>query len=36
MTNFDMSPVEVSQELLDRLKEIPTATVYNALRNFGS
>lgn len=36
MTTFDMSPVEVSQEVLDGLKAIPTATVYNAVRQFGS
>ena len=36
MTNFDMDPVEVSQEILDGLKAIPTATVYNALRNSDS
>ena len=32
----DMKAVEVSQEILDRLKTIPTATVYNAVRYFGS
>ena len=36
MTTFDMKPVEVSQEVLDGLKAIPTATVYNAVRHFGS
>ena len=36
MPTFDMKPVEVSQEILDALKEIPTATIYNALRSFGS
>ena len=36
MTTFDMKPVEVSQEVLDGLKTIPTATVYGAVRNFGS
>ena len=36
MANSDMEPVEVSQEILDGLKAIPTATVYNALRSFGS
>tara|TARA_Y100000588_G_C14207846_1_gene905388 strand:+ start:635 stop:1372 length:738 start_codon:yes stop_codon:yes gene_type:complete len=36
MIKFDMNPVEVSQEVLDGLKLIPTATVYNALRSFGS
>ena len=33
--SFDMSPVEVPQEILDGLKIIPTATVYNAVRHFG-
>ena len=33
---FDMTPVEVSQEILDGLKTIPTVTVYGAVRNFGS
>ncbi|SVD97059.1 uncharacterized protein METZ01_LOCUS449913, partial [marine metagenome] len=32
MATFDMKPVEVSQEILDGLKKIPTATIYNALR----
>ena len=36
MATFDMKPVEVSQEVLDSLKAIPTATIYNALRSFGS
>jgi regulator of RNase E activity RraA len=36
MPTFDMKPVEVSQELLNSLKSIPTATIYNALRSFGS
>ena len=36
MTTFDMTPVEVSQETLDGLKALPTATVYNAVRRFGS
>ncbi len=36
MTQFDMKPVEVSQETLDGLKALPTATVYNAARHFGS
>ena len=36
ITKTDMVPVEVSQELLEGLKKIPTATVYNALRTFGS
>lgn len=35
-TTFDMTPVEVSQEVLDGLKTIPTVTVYGAVRNFGS
>jgi 5-oxopent-3-ene-1,2,5-tricarboxylate decarboxylase / 2-hydroxyhepta-2,4-diene-1,7-dioate isomerase len=34
--SFDMRSVEVSQEILDGLKTIPTATVYNAVRYFGS
>ena len=33
--SFDMSPVEVPQEILNGLKIIPTATVYNAVRHFG-
>ena len=36
MVTLDMSPVEVSQEVLDGLKSIPTATVYNAVRSMGS
>ncbi len=36
MAAFDMKPVDVSQETLDGLKSIPTATVYNAVRHFGS
>ena len=36
ISNIDMSPVEIAQEVLDGFKEIPTATVYNGLRNFGS
>ena len=32
----DMKPVEVSQDVLDGLKSIPTATVYNAVRSMGS
>ena len=36
MAQFDMKPVEVSQEVLYGLKAIPTATVYNAVRHFGS
>ena len=36
MTTFDMTPVEVSQEVLDGLKAIPTATVYGGVRRFGS
>lgn len=35
-TAFDMNPVEVPQDVLDGLKTIPTATVYNAVRHFGS
>ena len=33
---FDMKPVQVQQEILDGLKEIPTATVYGAVCSFGS
>ena len=33
---FDMKPVEVPQEILDGFKTIPTATVYSAVRQFGS
>ena len=36
ISNSDMGLVEVSQEILDGLKAIPTVTVYSALRNFGS
>ena len=36
MPVFDMKPVDVSQDVLDGLKSIPTATVYNGVRNFGS
>ena len=36
MTTFDMTPVEVSQEVLDGLKAIPTATIYGGVRHFGS
>ena len=32
--SFDMRPTEVSQEILDGFKTIPTATVYNAVRHF--
>ena len=33
---FDMKPVEVPQSVLDGLKLLPTATVYGAVRRFGS
>jgi len=33
---FDMKPVHVPDEVLEKLKSIPTATVYNAVRYFGS
>ena len=33
---FDMTPVHVPDEVLEGLKKIPTATVYNAVRAFGS
>ena len=36
MATLDMNPVEVSQDVLDGLKSIPTATVYNAVRAMGS
>ena len=36
MVKFDMKPVEVSQDILTGLKAIPIATIYNALRVFGS
>ena len=36
MPTFDMKPVEVSQEVLDGLKSIPSVTVYSGVRNFGS
>jgi hypothetical protein len=31
-----MRPVEVREDVLDRLKALPTATVYSAVRQFGS
>jgi regulator of RNase E activity RraA len=34
--SFDMKPVHVSQDILDGLKTIPSATVYGAVRNMGS
>ena len=36
MPQFDMRPVEVRQDVLDGLKALPTATVYSAVRQFGS
>ena len=36
MPTFDMKAVDVSQTVLDGLKSLPTATVYNAVRHFGS
>lgn len=36
MPALDMKPVEVPQEVLDRLKSIPTVTVYAGVCNFGS
>mgnify|MGYP001361487499 CR=1 FL=1 len=36
MVAFDMKSIEVSQEILEGLKAIPTATVYNAVRTFGA
>ena len=36
MPQFDMRPVEVPQDVLDGLKALPTATVYSAVRQFGS
>ena len=36
MPQFDMKPVEVPQETLDAMKKLPTATIYSAVRNFGS
>jgi regulator of RNase E activity RraA len=33
---FDMKNVHVPDEVLEKLKSIPTATVYNAVRYFGS
>lgn len=33
---FDMKPVHVPQETLDALKTLPTATIYSAVRYFGS
>jgi 5-oxopent-3-ene-1,2,5-tricarboxylate decarboxylase/2-hydroxyhepta-2,4-diene-1,7-dioate isomerase len=34
--NFDMKPVHVPDEVLEGLKALPTATVYNAVKYFGS
>ena len=36
MATFDMKPVEVSQEVLDGLKSIPSVTVYAGVCRFGS
>ena len=36
MPTLDMKPVEVSQNVLDGLKSIPTVTVYSAVRSMGS
>ena len=36
MTDRDMTPVEVPQSVLDGFKLLPTATVYNATRRYGS
>ncbi len=33
---FDMKPVHVPDEVLEGLKKLPTATVYNAVKFFGS
>ncbi|MBT3554432.1 MAG: hypothetical protein HN495_02445 [Chloroflexi bacterium] len=33
---FEMKPVHVSDEVLEGFKKLPTATVYNAVRYFGS
>ena len=34
--SFDMKPTYVNDEVLEGLKKLPTATVYNAVRYFGS
>lgn len=34
--NFDMKPVHVPDEVLEGFKKLPTATVYNAVKYFGS
>jgi len=34
--SFDMKPTYVTDEILQGLKKLPTATVYNAVRYFGS
>jgi len=34
--NFNMTPVHVPDEVLEGLKKLPTATVYGAVRGFGS
>ena len=34
--SFDMKPTYVTDEVLEGLKKLPTATVYNAVRYFGS
>jgi regulator of RNase E activity RraA len=36
MPTLDMKPVHVPDEVLEGLKKLPTATVYNAVRYFGS
>ena len=33
---FDMKPVYVPDEVLEGLRKLPTATVYGAVRSFGS
>ncbi|MBT5476462.1 MAG: hypothetical protein HOK43_06340, partial [Chloroflexi bacterium] len=33
---FEMKPVHVPDEVLEGFKKLPTATVYNAVRYFGS
>ena len=36
MPTFDMKQVHVPDEVLEGFKKLPTATVYNAVRYFGS
>ena len=33
---FDMKPVRVPDGILERMKKLPTATIYSGTRSFGS